>query len=620
MEQEKNNKAIKELILISIMPMIIAMIIEIFFKLSNDGIGDLFNIKSVNALIFSISIIYILYAIILGITKKNSTTIKIICVVSCIFLVVNQVKILYTGEPLVISDLNFLVQFGEIATLTYSTMVSKILPSLLGVALLILIFFVIIKWVKKHEKIVENTKIRILMTTIGIIILLILFIPNKYTRDIYLNIVFHADKHTDYNSYTTNLTYYKQYTLLSGIWGVMLNNIFTEPDNYNEEEIDNLLEEANKNNVEKPNTWGKPNIILIFSEAFWNIDKLEEVQLSSNFAESIDEMEEKGKKVELLSCSYGGMSENVSFELLTGTSMNYFPNGYIPIMSLYKRKNIIQAPSIIKELNKNDYYSKIVFGRDYYNSEDAFKKLGFNEYEELEETDNNKKGYFISDKYMMEEIIKELENKPSDKKIFYMAETIQNHMPYTIDKYKEHDIGIEKNEYDEDINNTLLTYAQGAYDAIEQANKLCKYLKNYKEPTILIFLGDHLPYLYTGEGKDVIEKLQYFNTSNELENTYRRYNTEAFIMSNYDIDYKDFPQYLSDDLLITYIINQMDIEINDYYKWLYTTIDELPATNKFLFLDAQGNKYPISEIEGRKKEIYEMKENLLYKFFIKNTK
>ena len=221
---------------------------------------------------------------------------------------------------------------------------------------------------------------------------------------------------------------------------------------------------------------------------------------------------------------------------------------------------------------------------------------------------------------MMEEIIKELENKPSDKKIFYMAETIQNHMPYTIDKYKEHDIGIEKNEYDEDINNTLLTYAQGAYDAIEQANKLCKYLKNYKEPTILIFLGDHLPYLYTGEGKDVIEKLQYFNTSNELENTYRRYNTEAFIMSNYDIDYKDFPQYLSDDLLITYIINQMDIEINDYYKWLYTTIDELPATNKFLFLDAQGNKYPISEIEGRKKEIYEMKENLLYKFFIKNTK
>ena len=40
-----------------------------------------------------------------------------------------------------------------------------------------------------------------------------------------------------------------------------------------------------------------------------------------------------------MSPTYGGASENVAFELLTSGSMNYFPRGYIPIMSLYNRKN-----------------------------------------------------------------------------------------------------------------------------------------------------------------------------------------------------------------------------------------------------------------------------------------
>ena len=300
--------------------------------------------------------------------------------------------------------------------------------------------------------------------------------------------------------------------------------------------------------------------------------------------------------------------------------MNYFPNGYIPIMALYKRENSIYAPSIVRELNKNGYYSKIVFGKDYYNSKKAFENLGFNKYEELEELEEEKKGYFLSDKYMMEKIIEELENKPENQKMFYMAETIQNHMPYTIDKYKEHDIQLEKNQYDEDINNTLLTYAQGAYDAATNANILYQYIKQYKEPTILIFLGDHLPYLYTGEGKDLAEHLSYFNTSDELENTYRKYNTEALVVANYEIDYDEIPSYLGDDLLITYIVNQMDVELEDYYKWMYSTIEDLPAVNRFLFLDNKGNKYHINELNSKQKEIYDLKEKLLYKFFIKNTK
>ncbi len=618
-EKMKITKPRTEKMLIIFMPLIIEFIIEVFFRINNGGWSALFGDFKLRAFIFSIFVLYMIYAILFSISKKNSTAIKIISIISYIFLVVNQVKILYTDEPLVFSDFNFLSKFGEIATLTYSTMVSKIFPKLIGFIILGFIFFVIVRWSKQHEKVNENTKMRVIVSVVCICIMLILFIPSKYTKNAYLNLVFQANKYTDYNSYTTNLSYYKKYTVLSGLWGVMLNNTFTEPENYDNNKLDEILKIASESNTEKEN-WGKPNIILVFSEAFWNIDKLEEVKFSPNVTKNIAEMKENGATVNLLSCSYGGMSENVSFELLTGTSMNYFPNGYIPIMSLYKRENIAKAPSIVRELNKNGYDSKIVFGRDYYNSEKAFKKLGFLEYKELVEKDENKKGYFISDKYMMDEIIQELQNKQENQPIFYMAETIQNHMPYTIDKYREYDVTIEKSNMDEDINNTLLAYAQGAYDAATEVNRLYEFIKQYKEPTILIFLGDHLPYLYTSEGKDATQYLEYFNTSDELENTYRKYDTQALVMSNYEINYEKIPNYLGDDLLITYIVNQMDIELDDYYKWLYTTISELPGVNKHLYFDAEGKKYWLSDMNDKRREIYDLKEKLLYKFFIENTK
>lgn len=245
MEQNIDNKKITNTnvkdIIIGIIPLCIAIIIEVFFKLCNGGFEVLFSTNEAS-LIYSIMLIYILYIFFLSITKKNSTSIKIILIISYIILIINQIKILYVGEPIVFSDLNFIERVGDIATLTLSTMATMILPYVIGFIILGLIFIFIAKWVKNNEKTLNSSKIRISAFVACSLLLLLLFIPNKYTKDFYLNLFFNADKHTDYGSYTTNLTYYQQYTLLSGIWGVMLNNNFTEPQNYDELELSNILQ------------------------------------------------------------------------------------------------------------------------------------------------------------------------------------------------------------------------------------------------------------------------------------------------------------------------------------------------------------------------------------------
>lgn len=612
-EQKIKSAKIRNDIINGMLPFIIVMLIECFFKLINGGLLTVLYTNS-NSFVFSILIGYLLYAILLSFTKRNANAIQMICIIGFTLLLINQIKIVYTGQPIYFSDINFLGQVSGLATIVSSTILYMVLQYLFGFVILAVMFIMIIKWGKKHDFEFSNKKARITVFTLSIIIITILFNPIGKTKNLYLKLFFDIDNYTDYNSYTNDFSYYLQHTLLSGMYGVMLNNTFTEPQNYNNQEIENIIQKSVKN--EKNQNLGKPNIILLFSEAFWDIEQLEEVTMNKPVTSNFNRLKQEGQCIELLSCAYGGMSENVAFELLTGGSLNYFTKGYIPVMSLYKRKNSNKLPSIVKELKSNNYYSKIVFGKDYYGSKNAFQKMGFDEYLELEQTPDNTKGEGISDEYMTDLIIQEFENKSDDKPIFYMVETIQNHMPYTKDKYQNYDIQIENSNLGEEIKETLNSYAQGIYDADKQLNRLYEYVKQYEEPTILIFLGDHLPYLYTKKGKNAIEYLEFFNTSEELENIHRQYNTQALILANYEIKQEEMPQILSNDLLLTYIINNMDIEISNYYKWLYSTIQELPAYNRYLGIDKKGNKYYIKDLTNEMKTIYSYREKMQYKFFI----
>lgn len=612
-EQKIKSNKIRNDIIKGMLPFIIVMLIELFFKLINGGLLTVLYTNS-NSFVFSILIGYLLYAILLSFTKKNTNAIRMICIIGFTLLLVNQIKLEYTGQPIYFSDINFLGQVSGLATIVSSTVLYMVLQYLFGFIILAVILIVIMKWAKRHDFVFSNQKARITVCTLSIIVIVILFNPIGKAKNLYLKLFFDVDNYTDYNSYTNDYSYYLQHTLLSGMYGVMLNNTFTQPPDYNNQEIENIIQKSANN--QKNQNLGKPNIILLFSEAFWDIEQLEEVTMNKSVTSNFNRLKEEGQCIELLSCAYGGMSENVAFELLTGGNLNYFTKGYIPVMSLYKRKNSDKIPSIVKELKSNNYYSKIVFGKDYYGSKNAFQKMGFDQYLELQQTPDNAKGEGISDEYMTDLIIQELENKKEDKPIFYMAETIQNHMPYTKDKYQNYDIQIENSNLGEETNETLNSYAQGIYDADKQLNRLYEYVKQYNEPTILIFLGDHLPYLYTKKGKNAIEYLEFFNTSEELENIYRQYNTQALILANYEIKQEEVPKNLSNDLLLTYIINNMDIEISNYYKWLYSTIQELPAYNRSLALDKEGNKYSIKNLTNQMEIIYSHREKIQYKFFI----
>ena len=165
------------------------------------------------------------------------------------------------------------------------------------------------------------------------------------------------------------------------------------------------------------------------------------------------------------------------------------------------------------------------------------------------------------------------------------------------------------------MNEVILSYAQGIYDMDQQLGRLYEYIQNYDEPTIIVFYGDHLPYLRTTEGIDILNHLKYFNTGNEMLDYYRKYNTQALILANYNISDEE-TKYLGPDLLGCYIINRMDISISNYYIWLYNN-NSITCANWYILLDSEGNMYYTNKLPNKLQEAYDLRKNIQYYLFVK---
>ena len=194
-------------------------------------------------------------------------------------------------------------------------------------------------------------------------------------------------------------------------------------------------------------------------------------------------------------------------------------------------------------------------------------------------------------------------------------------MPYDADKYESYDIEIESTSLKSDKDKEVVkSYSQAIYNSDKSLKELYDYLQEFDEPTIVIFVGDHLPYLYNDNVSNVMDKLSYFNTNDALQNYYRKYNTEALVFTNYEVDYSKLPNEVSTYLLLDSIVVNTDNKIDNYYYWLYETRNDLPAVNKYIYIDSSGKKDFLRNINGKAKEAYDLREKIQYLYFIKSRK
>lgn len=291
----------------------------------------------------------------------------------------------------------------------------------------------------------------------------------------------------------------------------------------------------------------KPNVIMIMSESFWDITKLNDLKFSKDIVENTH----KYQKGQIAAPIIGGGTANSEFEALTGMSISSLSPGII-VYNAYLRT---KTPSIASVLKDNGYSTTAIHPNYgwFYNRDKVYNYFGFDDFYDVDKfsLSSQCKGPYISDYALVDKIMDTLNS--SDKPAFIFGVSMQNHDPY-IDKYSSHDVTVESEKLDDKQKNIVGNYAQGIYDADQSLGKLIQELKKIKKPTIVYFFGDHAPRLgslddfykvYDLLGTDDrsaqnqnLEKLKYYTTPFAAWSNYKEIDSFTEIVSPSHIAYK----------------------------------------------------------------------------------
>lgn len=578
------NKYTTNLILF---PLFIVIAGDIFYRMTSNNVIS--NLESSFYTIVShflpFILIYImvalLFIIINSITNNSKVTKILLLIVSLIIFVINDIKLNIMGIPIELSDVGYLNpdNMGMMATATTTIggwVWLTVIKGIIFVALSVGIIFA-----DKLGKFSVNSIVKRIVTfLIGTILIALISISMTKKYTFFIEKIYNADKEI-LSEYISVDEYTNEYGFFQGIiLTSLVKKDLVSPD-YSSKYVSKLL--SSYDDVTVSGKWGKANVVFILSEAFSDLENISEITFNEPLMQEITNYKKDNDKMvfDLLVPAYGGSSVNTEFEILTGASLTFWAPGFIPYNQYYSDSIGKNAPNIIKEFNDNGYTTMYLtpWGEDSYNSKRNYKLFGADKTIYGSKLKGSNKGQFYSDKSLMKDIYNQLKNTKEGEYKFIMTASGQNHFPYTEDKYEKYDISVKNTEYSKKSTNMLKSYAQGVYDASKELNNLYKMIQDLDTPTIIVFFGDHLPYIIDDDGVEPYISAKYFNTENKYVNDMRKHTTKAVILSNYDIETDDI-KYMNANYLGAYVLNKMDLKVSNYFKYIDELRKKVPVYNR----------------------------------------
>ncbi|HHV64286.1 MAG TPA: LTA synthase family protein [Peptococcaceae bacterium] len=364
--------------------------------------------------------------------------------------------------------------------------------------------------------------------------------------------------------------------------------MIVEPEGYNQDEIKRIIEENTPSApafaVGKAQLDSKPNVVFILNEAFWDPTVLPQVSYSQNPLPFFQELRNNLHSGTMVSPVFGGSTANVEFEILTGLSTTFLPQGVIAYQQYIERP----IPSIAQIFKNNGYVTTAIhpYHAWFYKRDKVFPYLGFENFYSLKDFPTAEiKGEYISDLEVSKKILNELYKVKEPAFIF--AITMQNHGPYPKNRYMEQVIKAQGNLSPEG-RAILETYVQGVYDADQALAYLINSLKNINEPTVVVFMGDHLPYL----GKDylVYKETGYIQESEHkwtADDTLKMRSIPIAIWSNYATDMPKWDR-LSAKYIGNYLLDLAGLQGTFINNFLNDLAEKLPVYEKTVNINQAG--------------------------------
>lgn len=433
--------------------------------LDKEIIFDYFT--SLKLLFLNLIPILILLYLLLFLTKRLWISFSINSLLIIIIGTINKTKLFYRDDVLKFEDIT-LIKEGLLMTQRYDVIIRWY------TVLSIILCIVIALLLKKYYKKLELKNYVCLIISILLIIFSVVLYKTTYTNTKLYDSVGNS------SSVDTWIA-----TRKSQIRGLIYPLIYssvemldTVPENYNINDAKSILSNYIYEDIDVDK---KVNIVAIMLEAYNDFSKFDTIEFTEDVYSKLHKIEDNSLHGSIVVDIFGGGTVETERRFLTG--YYNFPTF---------RKSTNSYVRYFKEQGYQVYAYHPIYGA-FYNRNTANYNIGFDEYYNYENRFNIYKGWnnFASDSELYSEIIKDFElNK--DKNKFYFAVTYQNHGPYPSTSTNSY---IEKGNLSDTSYNTLNNYLSGIKSTNDALYDLVEYIDSVTEPTILIFFGDHNPYL-----------------------------------------------------------------------------------------------------------------------------
>lgn len=314
------------------------------------------------------------------------------------------------------------------------------------------------------------------------------------------------------------------------------------PDGYSETEAA-VPESAEGNSADVVPT----NVICIMNESFSDLRVFNGLvgdrcfETDKPFLEFYDSLSDdpNAQKGNLYVPVFGAMTANSEYEVLTGNSCAFVPQGSIPYQFFTEPGD----NSLAKIFGEQGYETIAMHPYPGYNwnRTEAYENLGFDRfldqefYDELEKelgTEFVRPRDYMSDQSDYDAILHLLKEKETDEKLFIFNVTMQNHGGFEVENLES---TVHVTELNGESCEGQYPKADQYLALIQMSDEALKYflgeLEQVEEPTMVVMFGDHQPSVET-EFFEALYGKRWTEVPGELK--INSFKTPYMIWTNYD--------------------------------------------------------------------------------------
>lgn len=523
--------------------------------------------------------IFLIMAMLYFVIGKISYSFIITNVALSILLLVNHYKIKFRDEPL--NPLDFVL--GKEA----KNIITNYDINFDGIIILAISVCVVFSWfaIKK----IKNVRPKFWISLTG-------FIVTAVLTAITYNIVYTNTRL--YNNLLADLGIYHETTVVSSkglVYSLISNTTvmkYEKPEGYSIEKADEILQDYPNVKLNSKT----PNVIAIMGEAFTDIQDWGNVNfIDENPYEYINQLRKKGCYGKIFVPGFAGATANTEFEFLTGNNISAISTS---MPTAYKTHITGPSYSLARDFKELGFEARAMHPGYpwFYNRQNVYLRMGFDSFISRDDLTGDIPSVttYAYDSVAADMIINDYNRHLAENPetgYFNFTVTIQNHGPYYSDRlYYEKEYIAKTPEMTDSDYYVINNYLGGVKAANDMLKTMDDYINTLDEPTVLIYFGDHLPYLDSEER--IFSMLGLDITSDTYKAYENRFTTDYIIIGNRAFLRQNKPQVNGEQGLIS--ANYLSVKLFEYMN------QELPQRQAFLkdmmdvmpLISKSSNGYP----------------------------